>query len=325
MARVVAIGACYLDVIFAFPDENEVPWPDVDRTSFSTSAEIMIGGKGFNQAVAAARLEADVTFITHLADGDPMASMIVGQLDREGIESEFFTGPGDVQPVALFTKGDDDTRHIASRARDYRTIDRNFWASAEVRRILRDADSVLVTNDFGNDSLQALLEVLDATPAKTRVTLLNPAPDFERERFVSASQACSFDWVVPNVREARMLARKPNLEAEQLAEALVMANIRTACVTLGSRGLVFAKRLSDDKIQVLPLPPVAVMVEDTTAASDVFCAALAAWLAAGSTDELALDAARVSAALACEETGSSRSAPVRDRVIRRMRAEGFLP
>jgi ribokinase len=293
-APVVVLGSLNMDlVVFArrLPDDGEtVPGHDFREIP---------GGKGLNQAVAAARAGGQVVMVGAVGDDTKGARL------REVLAEEQVDGSW-VRTVAGGRTG------IASIGVD---------AGGENRIVVVPGANALVAADQVPDlapavllaSLEVPLPVVTAAFVQARragmTTILNPAPAVPLPGRLLA--AC--DLLVPNEHEAATLTGTGTADlagAEGAARALSGDGARTVVVTLGRRGALVLHAG-----QARHMPAVAVEPVDTTAAGDAFCGVLAAALAGGNSVDQAVRFAAAAGALATTVVGAVPSLPRREAIL----------
>ena len=272
-ARVCVVGSANLDLV-ARAARLPGPGETVRGTDFAEHP----GGKGLNQAVAAARAGARTAFIGAVGDDDAGRSLLA-QLDAAGV---------DTRGVA---------RSIRPTGRAMITVDERGENSIVVVPAAND--------DVAVDSLPAAhvlllqLEVPIATVATAlrlateagMATVLNPAPGAP----LDAALLAMVDVLVPNEHELARLGT---------AEDLLTAGVGAVVTTLGSAGV---RVVTHD--QEWHVAPFAVQPVDTTGAGDAFCGALAARLAAGDALDAAVRVGAAAGALATTRRGAVPSMP----------------
>jgi ribokinase len=270
---VCVVGSVNLDQSFAV---GALPRPG--ETVLASSVSAAPGGKGGNQAVAAARAGATVQLVAALGD-DPAASQLRAHLSANDVGMDgTVTVPGSSgAAVIVVDAGAENTIVVAPGANSHLSV-----ASAEVRKVVADADVVLMQLEIPIDTVLAAARVGRDAGA---VVILNASPSgADASRLAELSQAV--DVVVVNEVEAR--------EWHWPVEHLV--------ITQGSSGASY--RCAGRSVDV-PAPPVEAV--DTTGAGDVFAGVLAAeWLS--SPDE-ALRRACAAGALATLTPGAGDCAP----------------
>ncbi len=290
--KVTVIGLYGISFFFAverFPAGGET----VVSSHFHTEP----GGKGFNQAVAAARLGASVHYVTALGD-DAHGRQCSEYLAAEGIYSAYAaTCNLPTASAAILYDREGDSQVIvypgASRGLTREDIRKNRDAIAE-------SDFLMVQNEMPPETLHAAVEV--AGEAGVPV-LFNPAPAGrlgpELLRKVYA--------VVPNEGEAVQITGLPwETPPEMLAEALHDMGAQRAVITLGEKGALVSEAGHTTWVDPLPVPAV-----DTTGAGDTFNAALAVSLARGWELLTAARYATVAAGLAVTKRGVLAALPYR--------------
>ena len=256
---------------------------------------MFLGGKGFNQAVAARRLGADVSMVGRVGN-DSFGDMFLSKLEQEGIDS------GRVR------RDPDSGTAIASPVID---------ASGQNSIIAAPRANMRVTPDEvrAAEELIAAAEVLmlqfEIPPAASRtaaeiarkhdtISLLDPAPvehGFER-------LAAPIDYIAPNEIEAHMLTGR--MTPEEAAAVLLPETGHGVVISLGEQGA-----LAVDRAALNRFPAYKVNVVDTTGAGDAFRAGLAVKIAEGSSLDEAVRFANACGALACTVMGAEPSMPIR--------------
>jgi ribokinase len=333
VGRVVVIGATFVDMCFA---QIEPP-TEVDPTSTAADAVTCLGGKGYNQAVAAKRMNADVCLITAVGKGDdedPMSPEVKSRLvQHERFQKDDVVVFNDervkLAPVAIMSNGND-IRMLSTPREQWPMLPSNAFSEERVLSQLAAANVILMTFDFGRGALEALLDEVQRLGTDAPTLLLNPAPDFQRRCFVPGDLLRKIHWLVPNRREARLLLgedERPPVPAHEFEydRALAAYDSRIAgelsettrhnvVVTLGRHGCRYAGPL-DGTFPDPRVPGHSTVPADTTAASDAFCGALAACLARGMAAADAVRFANAAGAVACERLGTSVSMPTWDQVV----------
>ncbi|MBI6620291.1 ribokinase [Pseudomonas corrugata] len=292
-AKVVVIGSLNMDLVTRAPR-----LPRGGETLIGESFSTIPGGKGANQAVAAARLGAQVAMVGCVGN-DAYGLQLRGALLAEGIDCQAVSVVEGASGVALIVVDDNSQNAIVIVA----------GANGELTPSVLDSfDAVLQ----GADVIVCQLEVPDATVGHAlkrgrelgKIVILNPAP---------ASHALPSDWyayidyLIPNESEAMVLSglAVDSLEtAEAAATQLIAAGAGKVIVTLGGQGLMFANGTS---FEHFPAPRVKAV--DTTAAGDTFVGGFAAALANGKDEVEAIRFGQVAAALSVTRAGAQPSIP----------------
>lgn len=261
------------------------------------------GGKGANQAVAAARLGADVVFIGKVGD-DIFGRQSVDGFLREGIDagSMVFDAvhPSGVALITVDARGEN-CIVVASGANGAL-----LPGDVEVEKI-KHAALILM-------QLEIPLETVEFVAERASVfgvpVMLNPAP----AQALSDRLLKKVAVLTPNQKEAEMLTGlriEDRSTAERAAAALAGKGIQTVIITMGAAGALL---LDQGKFEWVAAP--AVTAIDTTAAGDIFCGSLAVALAEGRLMREATGFACAAAALSVTRMGAQPSAPGREEVDR---------
>ncbi len=263
------------------------------------------GGKGSNQAVAAARLGADAYF-AGLIGHDKLAEIAVELYAAEGVNTAYLrrtsakaTGVGF---IILNHAGDNGIilDMAANTLMDAAFVD-------EVEPQLARSDIVLSVLEIPVEAAARAMELGRQHGVRT---LLNPAPAAPLDPTILQN----VDILTPNETELRiLLGLRPDdpTPTRQLAAQLQTRGVQTIVVTRGEQGALI---LTDDT--VIEVPGVKVEVVDTTGAGDAFNAALAVALAEGQTLEAAVKFANCAGALACAKLGVIPALAFREEVER---------
>lgn len=259
--------------------------PGAGETVLADSLETALGGKGLNQAVAAARLGARVRMVGRVG-ADPGGDLLLAALVAEGVDianvERDLERPSGVAHIAVDPHGTN-TIVVAAGANGAATLPPNAVTGAEV--VLAQLEVPLAT----------VVAALAAGRASHATTILNPAP----ARPLPPGLLADVDVLVPNESEAAALG----------ALALDAVNgPRIVVVTEGDRGASVRDRTTGRTWRVDAVAPPGPVV-DTTAAGDAFCGAVAAGIAAGLRLEDALARAAAAGAWAVTVAGALPSLP----------------
>ena len=296
MAKIVVIGSTNTDLVI-----KTERIPEQGETVIGGSFMMTAGGKGANQAVAAARLDGDVIFVTKIGD-DMFGDEAQRHFANENIPGEYiFTEQGSPSGIALITV---DARGencivVAPGANDMLTrsdID-------SVRAQIEAAEYLLLQLEIPMEIVEYAADV--AFKAGTKV-ILNPAP----AAALSRQLISKLYLITPNRTECQLLTGRiinDEKSAEAAASALIAMGAQNAVVTLGSRGALVAE--SGGKYELIPAHHVVAV--DTTAAGDVFNGALVVALSEGRTLVEAATFATKASAISVTRMGAQSSIPYR--------------
>jgi ribokinase len=257
--------------------------PAIGETIAGSGFALGPGGKGSNQAVAAARAGARVTFISRIGS-DAFGELALTTWKAEGIlprVTQTAIAPTGAAFIYVHeTRGDNAIIVVPGAAAELGPTDVEAAADA-----IRDCSVFVTQLEQPADAARRGLEIARGAGS---ITVFNPAP---AAKFDDALLALS-DYVVPNETEAEALtgiAVDDLAGARRAGDALLARGAGTALITLGERGALFHRR--DQSVHVPPFA--AGKVVETTGAGDAFVGGFAAALAAGAD---ALEATRFGSA-----------------------------
>lgn len=303
-AKVCVIGSINMDLVVRTPR-----LPVHGETVLGGGYRTFPGGKGANQAVAAARMGAKVSLIGCIGD-DPHGPKVRAALDAESMDlAHLAVRAGQSTGLALITVAEngENTIVVSSGANASLTPEDVAAASAAIT----SADVTLLQLEI---PLPAVLAAAQAAKSAGRAVLLNAAP----ARQLNADLLKLVDVVLVNkVEGARILGLEPNIDPGRLALRLPELGVHTAILTLGQQGAVLVHR---GRIRRVPTP--GVQPVDATGAGDAFCGVFAAmWPAAHAATarsdaefaavERAVLMASAAGALATTKLGAIPSLPTR--------------
>ncbi|MFD1875596.1 ribokinase [Hymenobacter bucti] len=293
---ILVIGSANTDMVITtkyFPRPGE--------TVLGEQFLINPGGKGANQAVAAARLGGQVTFITKFG-ADLFGDQGRAQLLREGIVTNYIlSDPDHPSGVALITVDEHGENSIvvapgANATLSPADLDSANQPFAECALVLMQLEIPLPT---------VLAAARMATTLQRRI-ILNPAPaqalpdELLRQLFL----------ITPNESEAEILtgiAITDAMSLEAAAQALLAKGVQNVVITLGGEGAYLRTTAGGQHLPAVRTQPV-----DTTAAGDVFNGALAVALTEGDDLAAAVAFANQAAAISVTRLGAQASAPYRE-------------
>ncbi len=247
--------------------------PDSGETVLASGKMIAPGGKGANQAVAAAMMGSAVTFLGCTGE-DAEGDLAVGLLAGRGVDvSQMRSVAGAATGSAVLIVDDHGENVIIVDPGANQRID-----AAAIRRHLSNTPYQVILAQL-EINLDAVAAAFESVPASTTV-VLNPAP-IGMVTTSLRSLLQHTDVLVPNRVELGQLAGRPTPVNVDAMDACVAAlgYAGTVVVTLGRDGVALYPRA--DRPDRFLVDPVQVTPVDTTGAGDVFCGALAHGLAAG--------------------------------------------
>lgn len=298
---VVVIGSLNMDLVVRAPR-----LPKGGETLAGHDFATAPGGKGANQAVAAARLGARVAMIGCVG-ADPYGDFLTRSLVQEGIDCRGVSVAAEVPTgIASILVDDQGQNAIVIVAGGNGELSA---AHLQAQESLLDQAKLVIAQ------LEVPLATVGAALARAhalgKTVILNPAPATGP---LPADWYAHIDYLVPNESEASLLTGLPvdNLaQAEAAACQLVAAGARQVLLTLGGQGLL---QVTADSCRHHPATPVKAV--DTTAAGDTFLGGFAAGLAEGLSVEAAIALGQQAAAIAVTRPGAQPSIPTRQELAR---------
>jgi len=298
--RITVLGSYNTDLVTFTP---RLPQPG--ETILGRGFKIGPGGKGSNQAVAAARLGAAVSFIGRVGQ-DMFGEMALDLWRQEGINTACVVRDPDHHTGEATILVDDAAENVIVVASGA-----NFAITpADVDRaegVIAASDILLTQHEV---PLPAVVRALELARRHGVRTILNPAPAQQ----LTPEILTLVDFITPNQTEAMIITGQPADDAESAARALCKKGARTVVLTLGSRGVLLLDGGGVQQFPIFRVEPV-----DTTGAGDAFNGGLAVALAEGQPMADAIRFASATAAISVTRPGATDSMPKRDEVERLLR------
>lgn len=286
--NITVVGSINMDLVTS---TNRVPV--MGETVMGESFHTTPGGKGANQAVAAARLGADTTMIGCVGN-DSFGNDLLNHLKNEGVNID------NVVPVthsstgiASITIASGDNQIIVVPGANY-NVTPEFVASQE--EVIANSDILLLQLEIPLESVEKAVELANKYQVKV---ILNPAPI----QPLSKELLQKVDYLTPNEHEQQLL-----LNSNEWTEEERKAMLKKCIITRGSKGITFYR---DQKIEI---PSFMVDVVDTTGAGDTFNGAFAYSLSKGATLQDACKFANAAAALSVTKLGAQGGMPTSEEV-----------
>jgi ribokinase len=298
--RIVVVGSVNTDMVVK---GKRLPGPG--ETVSGGTFLMAGGGKGANQALAAARLGAEVTLVAKVGR-DTLGDQAIENFRREGILTDCILQSGDEATgvaLILVDAAGENLISVASGANHALTPDE---IDRQADRI-RGADMLMLQLETPLDTVLRAAQI--ASEAGVPV-ILNPAP---AAPLPDKLLACA-TYLTPNETETELLTGVPvrdEKSAQQAAERLLAAGTRHVIVTLGAKG---AQMTDSTRTVLVPSTPVDAV--DTTAAGDAFNGGLAWALAGGMELEKAVRQACLVGALSATRLGAQPSLPTKNELDR---------
>lgn len=294
---IIVLGGINQDVVLSVAD-----LPRRGETIAATGLAHGAGGKGLNQAIAAARQGGAVRMLGAVGDDAP-GRMLRDVMTREGIDTRSVAVLGDHptgQAMIALSQGGDNTIIVNAGANA-------AYGAAAVTKADIDARVYLTQFEAAPDAIAALFS---SSQAERGIRILNAAPALETGRQLLALA----DILILNETELQVFAKLPAVPEEEAdilhaARALISRANQQVIVTLGAKGCLCVG--ADTEIMIAGVRMTAI---DTIGAGDCFCGVLAAALDAGADLEDAVRRANAAAALSVTRQGAGESAPSRAEV-----------
>lgn len=298
MGKIVVIGSSNTDLVIK---TSRIPRPG--ETIIGGEFMINAGGKGANQAVAAARLGGQVVFVARTGD-DQFGHSAVENYERDGIVTRHIGRDGaSASGVALIAVDDAGENSIVVAPGANATLSR-----ADVDRAseeIRGADYVLIQLEIPLDVVAYAVETAHAAGVKV---VLNPAPAARLADDILAKL-----WLItPNCTEASLLSGvevTDEASALEAARTIARAGVPNVIVTMGGAGALILTPEGHETVSAFRVDAV-----DTTAAGDIFNGALVTALVEGKTLHEAVRFASGASAISVTRMGAQTSAPGRKEV-----------
>ncbi|EKO3672388.1 ribokinase [Vibrio metschnikovii] len=298
MNQLVVLGSVNADHVLQVPT-----FPRPGETLHGRNYQVIPGGKGANQAVAAARLKADIGFIACVGD-DAFGIESCERFKRDGMDIRGVKVQADCPTgIAMIQVSDrgENSICLSAEANDRLTAE----AIEDDLASIRAASYLLMQLETPIDGIIKAAQV--AKQAKTKV-VLNPAP----ARELPSSLLSCVDVITPNETEAQVLTGitvTDDASAQQAATVLHQQGIEIVIITLGAKGVWLSEHGRGQLI-----PGFRVSVTDTTAAGDTFNGAFVTGLLENMPLESAIKFAHAAAAISVTRFGAQTSIPTRQEV-----------
>lgn len=301
--KIVVLGAAFVDMLF-----TGVPrLPGPDQSVYASDLQIKVGGKGFNQARAAAALGAEVTLIACTGD-DAHGATVLQEMEQCGLnQSAMVCVPGAATPVCCVFV--DHEKQIA-----FLGFHRACHAAMSIEHIeaqqstISGADVLIATFDY---PLPVVARALEIAKGAGVPSIVNPAPLTEPVSACAMDVSRNADLVVPNMREAGLLLNSAGRDMvhtpEALARGLVSEGLAKVCITHGDQGSVLL-----DQNETIVQPAFRITTDNAVGASDQLCGSLGYFLPGASSAQALLQA---TASVSLWLSRLDRMQPTRDEVV----------
>ncbi|MFI6680411.1 PfkB family carbohydrate kinase [Kribbella sp. NPDC050470] len=309
--RIVVVGGAVMDATFRM---RTLPAPETSSEAYSF--DLSPGGKGLNQAVAAARLGLHTSLIAAVAD-DRFGDEIVQYLRDEGVDTSLVKRVRDGRTpfTGVFEKELGDS--IAVNWRNQAEV---FLAPEDMNdryEQLIACDALLMTFEVPRATMQHTLAIAHRDPDNRPVAIVTPGQPYEDER-ISGDTFGRIDYLVAHPWELGSFASQGHgpFDPDPVARNLLAFGVETLCMLVNGGCTVYSGPAHD----VLMVPTIPSIYKESSAARDAFCAALAAKLIDNNrkfNEKVAIWAA---AAMSC----ATADFPLSNSMPDRKRIEGLL-
>ncbi|WP_446742889.1 ribokinase [Silvibacterium acidisoli] len=293
---IVVVGSINIDLV-----STTARLPKEGETIEGTGFQIHPGGKGANQAVAAARLGYPVAMIGRLGD-DTFGNDLRANLEREGVDaSAVATTPGSSGVANILVAANGENCIVITAGANALVTTADIDANID---LIRSAGIVLTQLEIPIATVEHLAEVCKREGVPL---VLDPAP----AATLSPALLSSVEWFTPNETEAAFFVEhNGTTEPNETAQTLLNKNIRNVVLKMGPRGVFLA---STDGLRD-QVPSFPVQAVDTTAAGDAFNGAFATAMMLGKSARDSALFAAAAAALSVTRAGAQPSMPSRSEV-----------
>ncbi len=294
--KIVVVGSSNTDMVI------KLKWlPGPGETILGEDFIMAAGGKGANQAVAAARLGGDITFVARVG-ADIFGEQAIQNFQKEGINTDFIVmddkNPSGVALIFVDNKGEN-TIAVASGANN--KLSKQDVTAAEQK--IKSANVMLLQLETPLETVQYAARL--ASEAGVKV-ILNPAPARELDETLLRT----ITVLTPNESETELLTGikvEDEKSAKRAAEILKEKGVSDIIITMGAKGSFLIR---DNKAVLIPTKEIKAI--DTTAAGDAFNGALSYALANKEPLEEAVRFANLAGALSATKLGAQPSMPTYD-------------
>ncbi|MFU8827333.1 MAG: ribokinase [Brevefilum sp.] len=293
MANILVVGSINMDLVVRVPNA-----PVPGETVMGGDFETFPGGKGANQAVAAARMGGNVTMVGRVGNDDFGNTLIEG-LVEDRIKTTFVTKDSDAKTgIALIAVAENaENLIVVAPGANMRVSVEDVHKASD---LLQKIDLLIVQLECPLEAVTAAVEMAYAVNIPI---VLNPAP----AKPLPPSLLAMVDVLTPNETELALLTGETN--PDRAIEILRGWGTKNVVVTLGAQGARLVTATSDQILPAFKVTPV-----DTTAAGDAFNGALAVALAEGKPLLEAVRYGIAAGALATMQIGAQPSMPIREAV-----------
>jgi len=297
MQKIIVIGSINTDMVVK---TDKLPLPG--ETKMGGTFFMNAGGKGANQAVAAARLGGNVTLVTKVGN-DIFGKQTINGLKKEKIDTNYIfideTTPSGTALIIVNAEGENCI--VVAPGANANLLP----ADIEKVKNLSEAEIILMQLEIPIETIAAVTKIAKANHQKV---IINPAP----AQKLSDELLKGLYLITPNETEASLLTGitvKDEMTASQAADVFLSKGVQNVIITLGKQGAYFQNNNLRLKIDA----PV-VRAVDTTAAGDTFSGAITVAITEGMGWENAVQFAVRAASISVTRMGAQSSVPYRKEI-----------
>lgn len=273
--------------------------PKKGETLFGSDIHYIPGGKGANQAVAMARLGADVEMFGCVGN-DSAGETLVENLKKQGVKTEHIKkAEGTSTGVAVITVGDNDNTIVVVAGANAK-VDKAYIDS--ISEELLKSGVVVLQHEIPIETVEYIIDICYKNNVKI---VLNPAPAYP----LSKDTIEKVTYLTPNEHEAAILFGN-DISTEELLKRYP----EKLLITQGEKGVSICLKTGE----VLTVPARKAKVVDTTGAGDTLNGAFSVRIAEGESIVDALKFANVAAGLSTEKFGAQSGMPLKEEVLKEM-------
>ncbi|KGQ42600.1 ribokinase [Gallibacterium anatis] len=299
MQKLTVLGSINADHVIQVPH-----FPQPGETLSGQNYHIVYGGKGANQAVAAARLGAKVDFIACIGE-DKIGLEMKQAFQKDGINTDSIaTIQSETTGIAMIQVADSGENSIVISAGANAHLTTNIVD--KFKQKILDADALLMQLET---PLDAIIYATKIAKQAGKHTVLNPAP----AKALPDELLAQLTMITPNETEAEVLTGVKVVDEQSAAQAAAVFHqkgVAIVLITLGAKGVF----ISHNALQKI-IPGFRVQAKDTTAAGDTFNGALVTALLEQKSLEEAIQFAHAAAAISVTRFGAQTSIPSRQETL----------
>ncbi|MDF1508863.1 ribokinase [Robertmurraya sp. DFI.2.37] len=293
MSRIAVVGSINMDLVV----ETDII-PKKGETVLGNHFFIAPGGKGANQAVAAARLGGNVTMFGSVGI-DQNGETLRAILKEEGVETAFINiVEGVATGVAIIEICENDNRIIVAQGANQYT---NLEYLTKVSQELLNYDVILLQHEIPMESIEYITNYLSIY---NKTIILNPAPAFT----LSEETLKCITYITPNEHEYKMV-----LNTSDDMDEVLKRFPNQLLITRGEEGVTYY-----DGKNIITVPSINVDIVDTTGAGDTFTGAFGVAISQGQDLQRAIHFANCAAGLSITKMGAQKGMPTLDEVLKIM-------